>query len=193
MGKALSEMTMEELWELFPIILKDHDPDYKNWYEIQKNAITDRLGDRIIKRINHMGSTAVPGLPAKPTVDILLEIAEHCDPEEVKEHLLETGWILMSYEEKPELHMTFNKGYTPMGFADKVYHLHVRFYGDWDELYFRDYLAEHADAAAGYAALKEQLMKQYKHNRDAYTAAKSEFVKKYSDKARECYGDRYRP
>lgn len=39
MGKELPEMTLEELWELFPIILKEHNPDYKNWYEIEKQRL----------------------------------------------------------------------------------------------------------------------------------------------------------
>jgi GrpB-like predicted nucleotidyltransferase (UPF0157 family) len=87
----------------------------------------------------------------------------------------------------------FNKGYTPEGFAEKVYHLHVRYYGDWDELYFRDYLIEHKEIAQEYAILKAGLLEPYRNNRDGYTDAKREFVVEYSKIAKECYGGRYLP
>ncbi|MGM0498943.1 MAG: GrpB family protein, partial [Bacillota bacterium] len=74
MPKSLSEMSLEELWQLFPIILKEHNPEYKNWYLEEKFNLTAVLPEKNIGRINHIGSTAVPGLLAKPTVDILLEI-----------------------------------------------------------------------------------------------------------------------
>ena len=85
-----------------------------------------------------------------------------------------------------------NKGYTEDGFADKVFHLHVRYTGDNDELYFRDYLMGHPDAASEYEKLKLKLWKKFEHNRDAYTNAKSEFVYKCTEKARLLYGDRYK-
>lgn len=72
-GKELSEMTLEELWQLFPIILKEHNVHYKDWYEIQKQELLNYIDIKNIKRINHIGSSAVEGLIAKPTVDILLE------------------------------------------------------------------------------------------------------------------------
>ncbi len=192
MGKALSEMTIEELWQLFPVILKEHNPDYIRWYEEQRDEVLNTLGSKIIKRISHIGSTAVPGLLAKPTVDILLEIADDQDTAATKERLMDAGWVLMSYKDNPYFQMSFNKGYTSEGFAEKVYHLHVRYPGDWDELYFRDYLTEYKEIADEYACLKKSLLVEYRNNRDGYTDAKSEFVKKYSDKAREGYGNRYR-
>ena len=64
------------------------------------------------------------------------------------------------------------------GFAEKVFHLHLRYYGDNDEVYFRDYLNEHAEIAKLYEEMKLNLWKQYEHDRDGYTEAKREFVKK---------------
>lgn len=64
---------------------------------------------------------------------------------------------------------------------------------NWDELYFRDYLQEHPDAAQQYEALKLLLQKEYEHNRDAYTKAKSEFIAEHSQKARDEYKGRYVP
>ena len=59
------------------------------------------------------------------------------------------------------------------------------------ELYFRDYLTEHPEVAKRYEDLKLKLWKQYEHDRDGYTNAKTELVKEYTEKARMLYGDRY--
>jgi len=84
-----------------------------------------------------------------------------------------------------------NAGYTPEGFADKVYHIHLRYQGDHDELYFRDYLREHTQVAKDYEALKLSLWAQYEHNRDAYTDAKTDFIQTWTRQARQDYGGRY--
>lgn len=193
MGKALSEMSLEELWELFPIILKEHNPSYKEWYSIEKENIVNAIGQDNIKRISHIGSSAVEGLLAKPIVDILLEVDLNSDIEQIKYKLIKSGWILMSYSNNPVLKMSFNKGYTPEGFADKVFHLHVRYTGNWNELYFRDYLIAHKEVADEYSKLKIGLKDEYEHNRDGYTEAKSEFVNKYSEIARKEFGNQYMP
>lgn len=193
MGKELSEMTLEELWELFPIILKEHNRDYKDWYEIEKQKLLSCIDRENIMRINHIGSSAVEGLIAKPTVDILLEIDNESNIEQLTDNLLHNGWGLMSSENKPCMKMAFNKGYTKEGFAEKVYHLHVRYYDNWNELYFRDYLMEHVEVAKEYGELKLGLIEKYKHDRDGYTDAKSDFVLKYTEKAKDEYGDRYNP
>ena len=83
-----------------------------------------------------------------------------------------------------------NKGYTEDGFAERVFHIHLRHSGDHDELYFKRYLNEHPDTAAEYEALKLFLWKQYEHNRDGYTAAKGEFVKRVTEHAKAEYGER---
>lgn len=193
MGKELSEMTLEELWELFPIILKEHNADYKEWYEIEKQKLLDCIDRKNIMRINHIGSSAVEGLIAKPTVDILLEIDHESNIEQLTDTLLLNGWLLMSSENKPCMKMVFNKGYTKEGFAEKVYHLHVRYYDNWNELYFRDYLMEHEEVAKEYGNLKLELIKKYEHNRDGYTDAKSDFILKYTEKAKQEYVDKYKP
>lgn len=193
MGKALSDMTLEELWQLFPIILKDHNPKYKEWYLTEKEEIIKALGPEDIKRINHIGSSAVEGLIAKPTVDILLEVDRRCDIGELKSKLKNAGWTLMSFRNEPDLNMSLNKGYTPEGFAERVFHLHVRFPGDWDELYFRDYLITHSEVAKEYGELKQKLKEQYEHDRDGYTDAKTEFIDKWSRAAKKEFGGRYTP
>ena len=193
MKKELSEMSTKELWELFPIILKEHNPEYKEWYENEKMQLFGCVRNQDIKRISHIGSSAVEGLLAKPTVDILLEVDDKCVIAKLIESLCENGWTLMSGEYKPDLNLVFNKGYTQDGFAEKVYHLHVRYLRDWDELYFCDYLVDHTDVAAQYGNLKLSLLKEYEHNRDGYTEAKSEFIMRYTEKAKIEYAGRYMP
>lgn len=188
--KELSDMTLEELWQLFPIILKDYNQEYKEWYEIEKERLLQNFND-VILRINHIGSTSVEGLISKPTVDILMEIRNDSDIDRVKEKLSSMGWLLMNGADKPKFRQTYNKGYTKYGFAEKVYHLHVRYLDDWNELYFRDYLREHKDVADEYAKLKLSLWKKYEHDRDGYTDAKSKFVLRMTEEARKEYKNRY--
>ena len=102
--------------------------------------------------------------------------------------IINNGYICMSQSENG---LSFNKGYTENGFAERVFHLHLRYLGDNNELYFRDYLIEHPDVAKEYEELKLKLWKQYEHNRDAYTNAKTELVNKYTKEARMLYGNRY--
>ncbi|TDO77740.1 GrpB-like predicted nucleotidyltransferase (UPF0157 family) [Halanaerobium saccharolyticum] len=192
MAKSLSKMSLEELWQLFPIVLKEHNSEYKNWYLEEKEKLEALLPESFIERINHIGSTAVPGLLAKPTVDILLEINRKSELSEVESKLKNAGWTLMHRnQENEELDLVFNKGYTQAGFADKVFHLHLRYFGDWDELYFRDYLIAHPEIAKKYGELKKELAKEFKHNRDGYTEAKTEFISKWTAEARKEFGQKY--
>ena len=193
MKKDLSAMSLKELWKLFPITLKEHNPQYKEWYKIEERQLYNCLNNEYIKRINHIGSSAVEGLLSKPTVDILLEVGKKCNRATLIEILKTTGWILMASKCEPDLRLVFNKGYTSEGFAEKVYHLHVRYLGDWDELYFRDYLTDHPDVAAKYGNLKLKLWKEYETNRDGYTEAKTEFIMRYTEKAKSEYVSRYIP
>ena len=127
------------------------------------------------------------------TLEELLEIASETDIEQLKNSLMQKGWGLMSSSKNSYMQMSFNKGYTKEGFAEKVYHLHVRYLGNWNELYFRDYLREHKEVAAEYGQLKLSLKEKYEHDRDGYTKAKTEFILKYSEKAKEEYADKYNP
>lgn len=183
--KSLQKMTNEELWELFPIVLEDYNPLWQNWYQKEQEMILDAVNREYAARIHHIGSTAVYGMRAKPTVDILLEIKKECDLNLLIQNLEEIGYIYARQPHKPAPHMMFQKGYTTLGFEKEVYHLHIRYQGDWDEIYFRDYLRIHSDAAAKYAELKERLRTEYEHDRDGYTLAKTAFVKEITAMARE--------
>ena len=187
MGKSLSEMTLEELWELFPIVLSEHKEYWNDWYTEEEKRITEFLPISNA-RISHIGSTAVHEIWAKPIVDILLEIPEMVSMEKLKNVLVDNGYICMSESAHRK---SFNRGYTNGGFAEKVFHLHLRYCGDNNELYFRDYLNDNPDVAKEYETLKLFLWKKYEHNRDEYTDAKSEFVIKNTEKAKLIYGNRY--
>lgn len=188
MSPSLEEMSLEELWQLFPIFLRKHQDECKDWYEEERLQLLSFLPEHQIVRLSHIGSTSVKTIWAKPIVDILLEIPKETDMAVMRNLLLQNGYLLMS-ESKGR--MSFNKGYTPSGFAERVFHLHLRYEGDHDELYFRDYLQEHPAVAKDYEKLKLSLWKQYEHNRDAYTEAKTEFIKNYTEEAKKLYGRRY--
>ena len=188
MSPSLEEMSLEELWQLFPIFLREHQDEWKGWYAEERLRLLSFLPANQLVRISHIGSTSLETIWAKPIVDILLEIPKAADMAVMRDLLLQNGYLLMS-ESKGR--MSFNKGYTPSGFAERVFHLHLRYEGDHDELYFRDYLQEHPAVAKDYEQLKLSLWKQYEHNRDAYTDSKTDFIKKYTKEAKRLYGRRY--
>ena len=181
MMKKLEEMSLEELWQLFPIFLVEHKSEWKDWYELEKTSLKKILGANVIKRIEHIGSTAIPNIWAKNIVDILLEVGRIEDLARVRDLLVKNGWLVMS--ESPN-RISLNKGYTEQGFAEKVFHLHLRLIGDHDEIYFRDYLCQHPDITQAYQELKLSLWKKFEHNRDAYTTAKTDFIKYYVSEAK---------
>lgn len=178
--KKLSDMTLEELWQLFPIFLTEHDPHWADRYIEEVGQLKSILPSDTI--YHHIGSTAVNGIMAKPIIDILIVIDSVDRLKQSAEALRQHGYIIMSTTEN---RISLNKGYTENGFADKVFHLHIRLRGDTDEIYFRDYLNAHPEIAREYERLKLRLWKKYEHDRDAYTDAKSEFVKKYTELAKQ--------
>ena len=188
MGKDLSEMTLEELWELFPVFLVPHDDQWKDYYNEIGKTLRGLLSEQPVERISHIGSTAIQGIWSKNIVDVMVEIPQSADMKNMAQILEENGFTVMSAGTN---RISLNKGYTANGFAEKVYHIHLRYTGDNNELYFRDYLNEHPDVAKEYEALKLRLWKQFEHNRDAYTDAKTDFISKWTAEARKEYGDRY--
>lgn len=184
MGKRLSEMSLQELWELFPIFLTEHRACWKDWY-LEEEAILRNIGlPSNRKRISHIGSTSIATIWAKPIIDILLEVSQESNFSIIKDRLLSNGYLCMKQSEN---RISFNKGYTENGFSERVFHLHLRFIGDNDELYFRDYLIDYPEVAKEYEKMKLQLWKRHENNRDAYTLAKTEFIMKVTKKAKEVY------
>lgn len=171
MGKKLSEMTLEELWQLFPIFLTEHSDEWELWYLEERSLLLSLLPGAPV--ISHIGSTAIRGIMAKPIIDILIEFEDLPEMRTAKDILAANGYICMSEE---DARISLNKGYTENGFAEKVFHIHLRLAGDNDEIIFRDYLNAHPETAAGYEQLKLGLWKKYEHDRDGYTNAKTGFI-----------------
>ena len=118
-------------------------------------------------KINHIGSTSIHTIWSKPIIDILVEMPREQNLPDIKDMLINNGYICMMQSTD---RISFNKGYTENGFAEKVFHLHLRYMGDHDELYFRDYLNDFPDIAGQYEKMKLNLWKKYKYNRDAHKA-----------------------
>ncbi len=172
--KSLKDMTLEELWELFPIVLVPHCPQWGDWAK-EEIASLSALLSGYYTDITHIGSTAIPNIQAKPIIDILVEIPPDTDIESLRILMETSGYICMSAS---TYRMSFNKGYSPEGYSERVFHIHFHRKGDNDEIYFRDYLLSHPDIAKEYERLKLSLLPTFKHNRDAYTEAKSDFIRR---------------
>ena len=188
MGKDLSEMTLEELWMLFPITLVEHKDNWADDYKQMEKLLEKLLSAFSVYRISHIGSTAIDGIMAKDIIDVLVEFPKDKDIKEAAEVLANNGFVIMSSEDR---RVSLNRGYTNDGFADKVYHIHLRYAGDNDELYFRDYLNEYHWIAEQYEKLKLAFAEKYRNNRDAYTDAKSLFINMCTTEAKQVYGDKY--
>lgn len=180
MSKKLSEMTLEELWQLFPIFLTEHNPNWANWYNEEVEQLKSILPSDTV--YHHIGSTAVNGIMAKPIIDILIVVNSTYRLKQAASLLQNHGCIVMSATEN---RISLNKGYTENGFAEKVFHFHIRLQGDTDEIYFRNFLNAHPDIAKEYERLKLRLWEEYEHDRDAYTNAKTDFVNKYTGLAKD--------
>ncbi len=184
-SKDLHEMTSAELGKLFPIIIQEYSGKWVYFYEEEKKAILDSFAQWEIIKIDHIGSTAIPGLKAKPTIDILLQVSKQIDVQKLEDIFKTFGYQLTRQPENPPPHMSFVKGYTIQGFSGQAYHVHVRYNGDWDEIRYRDYLINHKDIAKEYEALKLKLASRYKNNREAYTDSKTDFIEKINKLTRK--------
>ncbi|MHB1354692.1 MAG: GrpB family protein [Anaerolineae bacterium] len=150
-------------------------------YDIRWPMIFEREAERILQAcagvivaIEHIGSTAVPNLPAKPVLDIMPGVAAYDDGARTIEPLTRLGYLFRGENGIP------GRYYFDLRFEERTV-IHVHIYqigtGNWERhLLFRDYLREHADVASQYAALKRDLAMRFRNNRVAYTDAKSEFI-----------------
>lgn len=139
MGKTLSEMSLEELWELFPIFLTEYQEEWELWYREEAENLKNAFLDETVK-ISHIASTAIKGIWAKPIVDILMEVPVTENLLSYTEKIENYGYLCMNESSN---RISFNKGYTENGFARKVFHLHLRYCADNAEynyeLYFHWY------------------------------------------------------
>lgn len=178
--KNLKDMTLEELWTLFPIVVVPHNRKWAVWADEEIAELSGILSV-FSPLISHVGSTAIPDIAAKPIVDLLIQVQPEVSFQAIKEVMESRGYICMA---EGDDRISFNKGYTPEGFAEKVFHIHVHRMGDNDEVLFRDYLTAHPETVREYEKLKLHLAPRYRHNRDGYTEAKASFVKRVVETAK---------
>ena len=189
---VLSRMSHEELWRLFPIILSGSREEWAELYRRERDLLAEAVDRTHIARISHIGSTAVPGLDAKPTIDILMEVSPDSFVFKTPPLLRKCGYM-ETHRDEERMGLVMVKGYTAEGFRGQAFHLHVRPWRDWDELYFRDYLAAHPKEAQKYAELKRSLKEKFEFNRDAYTEGQTKIITAMTRRAREEMPGRYVP
>ncbi len=178
---SLKDLSLRELWELFPVILEPYKPVWKEWAADEIAYLKEIIDDDSIGII-HIGSTAIPGIYAKPIIDILVMTPDSSEWARYSDLLEERGYICMASDVR---RMSFNKGYSPEGYLEKVFHIHFHLLDDRDEILFRDYLCSHPDRAKEYEALKLSLLPEFRNDRDGYTMAKSEFIYKILELAKQ--------
>ncbi len=175
---CLHQLSPSELGQLFPIFLEESSPEWICLYEKEETRILSQFQPGIIRQIDHIGSTATPGIKAKPIIDILLQVSEETDNKIIIGIFKSLNYEYIQRKENPPPHMMFVKGYTPEGFKGQAYHVHVRYPGNWSEIHFRNLLIKNKDIAGEYEKLKEELAVKYRNDRDGYTEAKTEFIRR---------------
>lgn len=160
--------------------LVEYDLSWPDRFEEMAGLLRKAVSPDIALRIEHYGSTAIPGIPAKPVIDILMEVPSFS---EARRNLIplfnrpecEYWW----YDE----HMVFiiRDGSTGL----RTYHIHAAPKGHqvWQGLSFRNYLRIHPGEAQRYADLKYNLAESHGNDREAYTDLKADFVREITEKA----------
>ncbi len=158
-----------------PVHVVPYDASWPSRFE-QERAILDRtIGSWIVGTIEHVGSTAVPGVPAKPVIDIMVGVESLEASRDTIPVLAKIEYCYFPY--RADLMHWFCKP-SP---SFRTHHLHLIPFRNrlWIErLAFRDYLRSHAEVAVEYAELKQRLAEQYRFDREAYTEAKTPFVER---------------
>jgi GrpB-like predicted nucleotidyltransferase (UPF0157 family) len=167
-----------------PIVIVPYDPDWPASFAGQRAVVETALEAALVRPVDHIGSTAVPGLPAKPIIDML---AVTSNVDEFPQGALEPyGWIHAPESDDVEQRRL---SYCLPSVEERTHHLHVveESFASWPGwVAFRDYLRAHSDAAEEYAALKSALADAHGHDpndRAAYRAGKSEWVQSITSQA----------
>ena len=155
------------------IVVTEYDPAWPRLFEVLRGRLLDALGEELAVAVEHVGSTAVPGLAAKPVVDIdaVVPSAEHVSL--AVERLERAG-----YRHEGDLGISGREAFEPPVGAP-WHHLYV-LPADSEELrlhlVFRDHLRTHPETAMAYAALKREAARRFGGDRRGYTEAKGDFV-----------------
>lgn len=158
-----------------PIHVVPYDPSWPALFAVERAALARVLAPWLRGPIEHIGSTAVPGLVAKPVIDIMAAVESLEASRPALAAVVALGYVHIPY--RPEIMHWLCKPSDDV----RTHHLHLVPHGSalWHErLTFRDRLRADADLAAEYAALKLALAARHEHDREAYTDAKEPFVRR---------------
>lgn len=169
-----------------PIELVEYDPEWVDEYDERRREMLDAVGEHL-DAVAHVGSTAVPGLAAKPIIDVMALAESPAVLDACVEGLVDLGW-----EYAPEFEEEVpNRRYFRRTDGERhTHHLHVvdGSAGWWERhVAFRDYLREHPDVAAEYEAVKREAAEAHRWSVDEYTGAKTEFVREIEEQAKQYY------
>lgn len=164
-----------------PVIIASYDPDWPRVYEEESRLIRATVGT-LIHSLEHCGSTSVPGLAAKPIIDIIAGVEGREAAEECRKRLTAIGYDDASPGDNPDWYYCLGKGPHSPGF-----HLHLVKEGSTHHLkhiIFRDWLRTHPEDTQAYQELKLNLAEKHRDNRVAYTGSKTEFIDRIVEKAK---------
>jgi GrpB-like predicted nucleotidyltransferase (UPF0157 family) len=172
-----SGQTVHFVWMTYtedaPIRIAAYDPAWPALFEAERQLLTGVLGRWLIGPIEHVGSTAVPGLSAKPVIDIMAAVESLDGSRKAITSLREVGYQYAPYR------IDVMHWLCKPSFATRTHHLHLVPYRSplWiKRIAFRDLLREQPAIARDYAALKHRLADTHRFDREAYTEAKGPFV-----------------
>ena len=160
--------------------LEPHDPEWAKMYETEAKELKHIFGNLAID-INHVGSTSIPNICAKPIIDIQVSLRSLADFEQVR-HLFEQAPYSVKPDPVPDEQL-IRKGEE----TNRLFLIHVVEKGSEryiNTLLFRDYLLSHPETAKAYEALKIELATKYANDRPSYTAAKSDFIQNIIKRAK---------
>jgi len=166
-----------------PLIIVDYDPRWPSLYRVEKNLILGIIGHKVLS-IEHIGSTSVLGLGAKPIIDIMACVSGPSDADECVLLLRGIGYTDVTPQEgNPDWFYCLGKVTHSLG-----YHLHLmRYASDFSRrhILFRNFLRTHPDVAQQYYELKKGLASKYRSDRVAYTESKTSFIESVVARARQ--------
>ena len=156
--------------------LEPYNPEWQKLFEAEKSALKKVLGDKFVAT-EHVGSTAIPDIKAKPILDLMLAIPDLESWEWVKDPLAKLGYEFRRDLRKEQGHILFVKGPE----ENRTHYLKITELNSdfWNEhILFRDYLINNPQYREEYQKLKENLFDAHTGNREPYTKGKEEFVRK---------------
>jgi GrpB-like predicted nucleotidyltransferase (UPF0157 family) len=166
-----------------PVGLSEANPEWVNKFEEAKTELENAIGQHVVS-IEHMGSTSIPNLSAKPEIDILIGLEKLEDAEKCIEPLKAIGYpYYKRFEENTPERRYFRKseGITPLVHVH-MYEIESDFYKD--HLLFRDYLRGNHEVAKQYEDLKKTLLESSEGDRSIYQSGKAEFIHRIVDEAK---------